>query len=550
MRLQFYINILITICLISILSSCDLAGNKKIQTVNDTSKQPNIVFIMSDDHGYQALSAYNHPISKLAPTPSIDRIANSGMRFVNSYVTNSLCGPSRATMLTGKFGHINGFSYNGQTFDATQPTWPKMLKENGYQTAIIGKWHIGHTPEGIDFDYWKILNDQGEYYNPEFITKDGSEIIEGYATDLITDFSIDWLENKRDKSKPFALMIHHKAPHRNQMPALRHTQMYENTKFPMPDTYFDNYEGREAAGAQKMNIYKDMYEGHDLKMTVAVGSDSLRYDRWPNHFQRMTTEQRTAWNNAYRKRNDDMNAANFNEKEMAEWKYQRYVQDYCATIASVDEGVGRVLDYLEENNLTENTIIVYTSDQGFFVGEHGWFDKRFMYEQSLRTPLLIQYPGKIKANSTSDKMVQNIDLAPTFLDLLGLDIPEDIQGESLKPILYGEKVDNWRTAIYYHYYEFPGFHSVKRHYGVRDSRYKLIHFYYDIDQWEFYDLEKDPNEITNAINNPVYKVEVDRMKKELNRLMVKYKEPPFKEWKDEKLRKGRKVPNMIPEKKH
>jgi len=536
----------IAVCFVFLLSNFTKGKEKKVQG----KKSPNIVFIMADDHAYQALSAYNHPISKLAPTPNIDRIANAGMRFENSFVTNSLCGPSRATMLTGKYGHINGFSYNGQTFDSSQPTWPKMLKDQGYQTAVVGKWHIGHTPEGIDFDFWKILNDQGEYYNPEFISKDGSETIEGYATDLTTDYSLDWLKNKRDKNKPFALMIHHKAPHRNQMPALRHTQMYEHTKFPLPDTYFDNYNNRNAAGAQKMNIYKDMYEGHDLKMTVAVGSDSLRYDRWPNHFERMTTEQRTKWNTAYRKRNDDMNAANFNDKEMALWKYQRYVQDYCATIASVDEGVGRVLDYLEENNLTKNTIIIYTSDQGFFVGEHGWFDKRFMYEQSLRTPLLIQYTGKIKANSTSDKMVQNLDLAPTFLDLLGFNIPKEIQGASLKPILTGKKVKDWRKSIYYHYYEYPGFHSVKRHYGVRDNRYKLIHFYNNIDQWEFYDLEKDPNEVVSLIDDETYKVEIDRMKGELKRLMVKYKESPIEEWKNEVLKKGRKVPNIVSEKTH
>lgn len=545
---KVYRSLLIVICLITVLSSCQKAAKKTETETEIKRKRPNIVFIMADDHAYQALSAYGHPISKLAPTPNIDRIANAGMRFDNSFVTNSLCGPSRAAMLTGKFSHINGFAYNGQTFDGAQPTWPKMLKQAGYQTAVIGKWHIGHTPKGLDFDFWKILNDQGEYYNPEFITKDTTQVIEGYATDLITDYSIDWLDKQRDESKPFALMIHHKAPHRNQMPALRHTQMYENTVFPMPENYFDTYNGRKAAAAQKMNIYKDMYEGHDLKMAIAVGSDSLRYDRWPNHFQRMSKEQRIAWNKAYRKRNDDMNAANFNEKEMAEWKYQRYVQDYCATIAAVDEGVGRVLDYLEKHNLIDNTIIVYTSDQGFFLGEHGWFDKRFMYEETLRTPLLIQYPKIIKPGSTSDAMVQNIDLAPTFLDMVGLDIPKDIQGRSLKNILSGKPESDWRKSIYYHYYEYPGFHSVKRHYGVRDNRYKLIHFYYKIDVWEFYDLQKDPHEMNNAIDDPKYKPEIDRMRKELDKLMKEYHEPPYQEWKNEKLQKGRKVPNMVHEK--
>ncbi|MEC3905732.1 sulfatase [Tamlana sp. 2201CG12-4] len=547
MKKQVCKNLLIAFGLTFLMAGCQ---DKKKEDIKE-QQRPNIVFIMADDHAYQALSAYGHPVSKLAPTPNIDRIANAGIRFDNSFVTNSLCGPSRAAMLTGKFGHINGFSYNGQTFDGNQPTWPKMLKQAGYQTAVVGKWHIGHTPEGIDFDFWKILNDQGEYYNPEIITKDTTEVVEGYATDLTTDYSINWLDKQRDKSKPFALMIHHKAPHRNQMPALRHTQMYENTKFPMPETYFDDYKNRTAAAEQKMNIYRDMYEGHDLKMTVAVGSDSLRYDRWPNHFQRMTEAQRTAWNNAYRKRNDDMNAANFTEKEMAEWKYQRYVQDYCATIASVDEGVGRVLDYLEKEGLTDNTLIVYTSDQGFFVGEHGWFDKRFMYEESFRTPLLMQFPGKIKNNSVATEMVQNIDLAPTFLEYAGLPVPEDIQGVSLKGITAGEKEeDDWRKSLYYHYYEFPGFHSVKRHYGVRNERYKLIHFYNNIDEWEFYDLDKDHNETNNLINNEAYAAQIAEMKEELKRLMEFYKEPPIEEWKDVKLGRTRKVPNMIPEKKH
>ncbi len=534
-----------TIFLSLFLTGCAGTSKDKKET-----QRPNIVYIMSDDHGYQALSAYGHPISKLAPTPNIDRIAENGMLFNNSFVTNSLCGPSRAAMLTGKFGHKNGFSYNGQTFDGTQQTWPKMLKESGYQTAVVGKWHINHTPEGIDFDYWKILNDQGEYYNPQYISQDTVEVINGYATDLTTDFSIDWLDKKRDKSKPFALMIHHKAPHRNWMPALRHLKKYQGVEFPLPETYFDDYEGRQAAKEQKLNVYRDMYEGHDLKMTKAVGSTELRYDRWPDHFARMTPEQRKTWDEAYQEANDAMNAADLKGEDMALWKYQRYVEQYCATIASVDEGIGRVLDYLEANNLMENTIIVYTSDQGFFIGEHGFFDKRFMYEETVRTPLLIQYPAAIKPKSTTDKMVQNIDIAPTFLDFAGIEIPKEIQGESLKSIVTGEEVKDWRESIYYHYYEFPGFHSVKRHYGVRDGRYKLIHFYNNIDTKEFYDLEKDKFEVNNLINDPAYAKEIARMEKELARLMVKYDEPPIETWKDVSLAKGRKVPNMIKEKKH
>ncbi len=531
---------LIAFCALCAFSSASQANVAINNTDTEVKQQPNILFIMSDDHAFQALSAYGHPVSKLAPTPNLDRIAQNGMRFNKGFVTNSLCGPSRAAMLTGKFGHKNGFSYNGQKFDGSQPTWPKMLKQSGYQTAVIGKWHIGKTPKGLEFDYWKVLNDQGEYYNPDFITQTGVEKkVEGYATDLVTEYSIQWLDKQRDKSKPFALLMHHKAPHRNWMPALRHLTQYENTHFPVPDNYFDDYQGRPAAAQQKLNIYRDMYEGHDLKMTKSANSNELRYDRWPDHFARLTKAQRDTWNAAYKKRNDDMNNANFNDKEMALWKYQRYMQDYLATISAVDESIGEVLNYLEANGLSDNTLVVYTSDQGFYLGEHGWFDKRFMYEESMRTPLLMQFPGKIPAGSVSEELVQNIDFAPTFLAYAGLDIPSDIQGESLLPILQGKPVENWRQSLYYHYYEYPGFHSVKRHFGVRDQRFKLIHFYNDIDQWEFYDLEKDPSEMNNAINNPEYKQEVVRMKAELTRLMTLYEEPDYATWKDAKLKKGK-----------
>ncbi len=533
-----FVKTLISLCFLGQATSA--CADHKTPTITGDDKRPNIVYIMSDDHAFQALSAYGHPVSKLAPTPNLDRIAQNGMRFDKSFVTNSLCGPSRAAMLTGKFGHKNGYSYNGQIFDGKQQTWPKMLKHAGYQTAVIGKWHIGKKPEGLQFDYWKILNDQGEYYNPDFITKAGVEKkVEGYATDLVTDYSLNWLEKQRDKTKPFALMIHHKAPHRNWMPALRHLKQYENTEFPVPANYFDDYKGRPAAAEQELNIYRDMYEGHDLKMTKAAGSNELRYDRWPDHFARLTDEQRKTWFASYKKRNDDMNNADFTDKEMALWKYQRYMQDYLATISSVDEGVGKVLDYLEANGLSENTIVVYTSDQGFYLGEHGWFDKRFMYEESMRTPLLIQYPGKIKAGSVSDELVQNIDIAPTFLEYAGLKVPKDIQGASLAGVAAGETDEQWRKSLYYHYYEFPGFHSVKRHYGVRDNRFKLIHFYNDVDQWEFFDLEKDPSEMNNAINNPEYKKEIARMKLELTRLMKQYDEPDYDTWKDEVLKKGK-----------
>ena len=501
---------------------------------SEKSSKPNIIYIMSDDHAFQSISAYGSEISKVAPTPNIDRLAETGVIFDRSYVTNSLCGPSRATMLTGKFGHKNGFMQNGDLFDGSQQTLPKLLQKGGYQTAMIGKWHIKSLPTG--FDYWDMLNDQGEYFNPDFISATDTVKIEGYVTDIITDKSLAWLEKAKDGDKPFALWMHHKAPHRNWMPDLKYAAMYDSVTFPVPDNYFDDYKGRKAAGLQKMNIYKDMYEGHDLKMSVAVGSDSLRYDRWPHIFARLTPEQRAEWDKIYRGKNDAMNAANLEGKDMALWKYQRYMQDYHAVLKSVDVSIGRVIDYLEENNLRDNTIVIYTSDQGFFVGEHGWFDKRFMYEESSRTPLLISYPGHIPAKQLNHDLVQNIDYAPTLLDYAGLEIPEDIQGMSMKPLFeQGDEKAEWRDAIYYHYYEFPGFHSVRRQYGVRTDRYKLIKFYFRINEWELYDLEKDPKEMHNLYNDPEY-VEVQKMMKtKLDELMVKYEEPPVKEWVNKKI---------------
>ena len=486
------------------------------------AQRPNIVYIMSDDHAVQALGAYGHQISRFAPTPNIDRIAKNGATFTNSFVTNSLCGPSRAAMLTGKFGHVNGFNQNGQTFNGRQPTWPRALKEAGYQTAVVGKWHIGRTPEGLEFDHWKILDDQGEYYNPDFITEEGMTREEGYATDLITQHSLEWLKTKRDPNKPFMLMVHHKAPHRNWMPAPRHLTKYQDVRFPVPSSYFDDYAGRPAAARQEMNIYRDMYEGHDLKMTTRVCSTELRYDPWKGAFGRMTEEQRKAWDAAYKPGNDAMNAAEMDERQMALWKYQRYMQQYLATVASVDEGVGQILDYLEANGLADNTIVVYPSDQGFFLGEHGWFDKRWIYEESMRTPLLVQYPGHIEAGTKVDALVQNIDYAPTFLEYAGLPVPADIQGRSLKPLAEGKPVRDWHRNLYYHFYEFTGSHAVRAHYGVRSDRYKLARFYGDLDYWEFYDLQADPREMNNRIDDPAYQDEIARMKAELTRLRREY----------------------------
>jgi uncharacterized sulfatase len=506
--------IICSIIVVFLFSAC--AENKK-------PAKPNIIFIMSDDHALSAISAYGSELSKLAPTPNIDRIAKDGAIFHANYCCNSISGPSRAAILTGKHSHKNGFMKNSnKEFDGSQQTMPKIFQANGYQTAIIGKWHLISKPTG--FDFWKILRGQGDYNNPHFITKNDTLKYEGYATDLITQFTKEWLD-KRDKNKPFFLMMHHKAPHRNWIPAERHYRLYENTTFPIPETYFDTYEGRKAAGEQEMNVYRDMYEGHDLKMVTGTNSDTLLYDPWPHAFiNTMTTEERSRFFEAYRQRNNDFYTTPRNEKEIAEWKLQRYLQDYLATIKGVDESVGEILDYLKQNGLDKNTIVVYTSDQGFYLGEHGWFDKRFMYEESFVMPLVMRYPHEINSGTEIHELTQNIDFAPTFLDMCGITIPDDMQGVSFRQLLSDKKPDDWRKSLYYHYYEFPGFHSVKAHFGVKTERYKLICFYKDND-WELYDLVNDPHEINNIYGQPGTENITEELKQELKRLQIQYEVP-------------------------
>ncbi len=498
---------------------------------------PNIIFIMSDDHAFQAISAYGHELGKLAPTPNIDRIAKNGAIFQNNFCTNSICGPSRAVILTGKHSHINGFRMNGERFDNSQPTLPKHLKKLGYKTAIIGKWHLHGQPTG--FDHWEILNDQGNYYNPEFIQGEDTTVVEGYATDLITKKSLEWLKQRDSLQQPFYLMVHHKAPHRNWMPALRHLNVYDSITFPLPDTYFPEFVDQQAAAEQQQTIYKDMYEGHDLKLSKAHGSTELAHNPWTTDFERMTPEQRKIWDEAYLPKNNAFWEANLHGKELAEWKGQRYLHEYLATVKAVDEGIGKILDYLEETGLDENTLVVYTSDQGFYLGEHGWFDKRFMYEESMKMPLLMQLPGVIKPGTEIDAMVQNLDFAPTFLDLAGgTQYASEMQGRSFRDVLEGT-TNEFNDAVYFHYYDFPAFHMVKRQYGVRTDRYKLIHFYDDIDEWEFYDLEKDPKEQHNAINDEEYKDIITSMHKKLDSLQTYYKvtEKEFETTPKEKVNK-------------
>ncbi len=503
--------------LLSFFYGCE--GEKK-------STQPNILFIMSDDHAIQAISAYGHPISQLAPTPNIDRLADQGALFIANYSGNSICGPSRATILTGKHSHKHGFMQNSsQGFDGSQQTLPKILQEDGYQTAIIGKWHLVSKPTG--FEFWKILNDQGEYNNPDFITEGDTSQYMGYATDLITDFSKEWLD-QRDKSRPFFLMMHHKAPHRNWIPAERHYNLYDTVTFPVPETFFDDYEGRLAAAQQEMNIYRDMYEGHDLKMVEEEGSRNLLYDPWPQVWiERMTADEKERFWEAYRDNIDSyFKIDTTDERAVARWKFQRYMQDYLATIKSVDESVGELLNYLNEQGLAENTIVVYTSDQGFYLGEHGWFDKRFMYEESMIMPLLMRYPGHIQRGAVVKQLTQNIDFAPTLLDYAGIDAPSDMQGVSMNNLMVEEIPMKWRNSLYYHYYEFPGFHSVQKHYGVRTDRHKLIHFY-EIDTWELYDLETDSLEVFNIYGKEGTEQIFKELEQELKRLQTIYEVPDY-----------------------
>lgn len=498
------------------------------QKENKSTQKPlNILYIMSDDHSYQTISAYD---KRYINTPNIDRIANEGVLFSNSFVANSISGPSRACMLTGKHSHKNGFIDNAHKFDSVQQTYPKLLRQAGYQTAIVGKWHLTSDPTG--FDYWNILPGQGDYYNPVFIDNGERKQIEGYATNITTDLAVEWLENMRDKSKPFCLLLHHKAPHRTWMPDTCDLGMFDDMDFPLPDNFYDDYEGRVAAGLQEMSIFKDMNLVYDLKMADKeneIYTDRKSLDHAGRNLYNRTGEaghmnetQKVAWDNYYEPIIKDFKKRKLQGKELAEWKFQRYMKDYLSVIHSVDRNIGRIIQYLEETGLLENTLIVYTSDQGFYMGEHGWFDKRFMYQESYRTPLVMRLPNGKKGKI--EQMVQNIDYAPTFLELAGVDIPNDIQGASLLPLLKGESPE-WRNALYYHFYEYPGEHAVRRHYGISTERYKLIHFYHNIDEWELYDLEKDPHEMNNLYKEPQYQDIVKKLEDELIRLQIQYDDP-------------------------
>lgn len=497
------------------------------QQENNRNNRPNIVFIMSDDHAYQAISAYSN---RLIETPNIDRIAKMGMLFTQASVTNSICAPSRATILTGKHSHRNGKIDNHFPFDTTNVTFPVLLQKAGYQTAMFGKLHFGNNPKG--FDEFSILPDQGAYYNPDFITKKQGNIkVEGYVTDIITDMTLKWLQEDRTKDAPFLLMYLHKAPHRSWLMAERHLDEFTQKKFPEPATLFDDHSGRTSPAREaEMSVLHHLAWAGDNKVFPEVmdelGIPEIGFDkrRYRYEMGRFNETQAANFRRAYTPVNEEFKKAypSMTEEQKMKWKYQRYMQDYLGSIKAVDENVGRLLDYLEANDLIDNTIIVYTSDQGFYLGEHGWFDKRFVYDESFKTPLLIAWPGKTKAGSRSDALVQNLDFAQTFLDAAGIQAPADMQGQSMTPLLKGEPQHWKRDAVYYHYYEYPAEHMVNRHYAIITKDYKLIHYYYVEDQWELIDRRKDPNELRNVYNEPAYAKVRKQLHARLDQLRQQY----------------------------
>jgi arylsulfatase A-like enzyme len=492
------------------LCACNSVKEEQKDVAKKENKPLNIIYIMADDHAYQAVSAYGSQISKLAPTPNIDRIAQQGARMDAVYCTNSICGPSRSSILTGKFSHVNGFYKNvdGGDFNGEQLTFPKVFQKNGYQTAVIGKWHLGTTPTG--FDYSKVLinwGGQGTYFNPQFCINGKDTVIETkrHSTKAIEDDCLDWLSN-RDTSKPFMLLYQFKAPHRDWRPDSMFHELFSDFDFPLPETFKDDYEGRLAASENMMEIGNHLNR-RDMKQVPPPGlsrRDSMRWLAYGDKGQ-------------YWSPNDSLTG-----DALKYWKYQTYIKDYLRCVAGVDRAVGSVLDYLEENGLSENTIVVYTSDQGFYLGEHGWFDKRWMYEESFKMPFLIKNPRTIEAGTTSDAMVMNVDFAPTLLDMAGLEIPAQMQGKSFKGAFEGDD-KNKRKSVYYHYYEYPIWHKVQPHYGVKTDRYKLMHFYYSMDEWELYDLKTDPNEMRNIYAKAPAEL-IESLKKELQALRKEYKD--------------------------
>lgn len=488
------------------------------------STQKNIILIITDDHAYQAISAYNDRLANIAPTPNIDKLANSGVRFDRSYVGNSICAPSRATMLTGKHSHLNGIKTLKEKFDGSQPTIANILQKNGYETSFFGKWHLKNNPEG--FNNWDVLIGQGDYYNSDFKTKDGITRSEGYVTDVITDKAINWLDAEREKEKPFMMIVGHKAPHANWLPPVKYLTTFDAVEIPEPINLFDDHSGNGLGVKETDMTIEEMPMGWYCQLWSEMKEKPNRYEDfggtlWKRAYGRLSNEEKASFDKVFNPKNEAFLKANLKGEDLIRWKYQRIMKNYLGCVKSVDDNVGRLMDYVKTAGLEENTLVIYVSDQGLFLGEHGWYDKRMMYEEAFRTPLIISCPSIRTKGIVSKQLVQNIDYAPTILDFAGVEIPSDMQGESLVPILNKGKVKNWRKSLYYQYYDYPGGHDIHKHQGVVTKRYKLIYFY-EIDEWEFYDLKKDPSEMKNEYKNSTYKKEIARLKKELNKLQKMY----------------------------
>tara|TARA_B100000678_G_scaffold118965_1_gene99821 strand:- start:4698 stop:6278 length:1581 start_codon:yes stop_codon:yes gene_type:complete len=493
--------------LISLILLTTIGSDKKYD--NKKQNRPNIIFILSDDHTTNAISAYGGLYKDIAPTPNIDKIANEGAILKNTFATNSICGPSRASILTGTYSHINGYykNYKGGVFDNSQWTFPQELQKSGYNTALVGKWHLASEPVGFDYYKYHISRGQQGFYWDPIYNDNGNEVKEiGYATNLTTDFAIDWL-NKRDNDEPFCLLLQYKAPHREWSPDKKYVNLWENEELPYPNTFNDDYSTRElTAGNTEMTM--DYFCREDMKLSPPDSLNEKEKRKWLSY--------------GFGRNEIVVIDKELNQEENKRLRFQTYIKDYLATIKSVDDNIGRVLKYLEDSNLEDNTIIIYASDQGFFIGEHGWFDKRFMYEESIRMPFLIKYPGVIKPKSVNKDIITNIDFAPTILEMAGVETPTSVQGKSFFQNLKRKKNKDWRQSMYYHYYEYPFYHRVQPHYGIRNERYKLIHFYYDIDVWELYDLKNDPNELNNIISSKGHKNLIRELKNELYDLKKSY----------------------------
>lgn len=494
--------IIILTSLVFVITSCNSDKKQPI-------KKPNIIYIMADDLTTQAISAYGGIYKDIAPTPNIDKVAKEGMLFQDVLVTNSICGPSRAAILTGNYSNLNGYYKNesGGKFDDSKWTFPQEFQKNGYKTALFGKWHLGTEPVGFDtFKYHNASGQQGNYWNPLY-NDNGKNVKEkGYATNLSTDFALNWLGASEMTDEPFLMVLQYKAPHRPWHPDTKYEKLWDDIEMPYPSTFNDNYKGREkTAGDTEMTM--EYFSRRDMKLER------------PKNLKR---KERIQWDFYGAKAGEIVQPKGMTNEEGKKWRYQNYIKDYLACVKSVDDNIGRVLTYLKENNLEENTVIVVTSDQGFYLGDHGFFDKRFIYEESLRMPFMVKYPERIKAGSVNEDIITNIDFAPTLLELAGITTTQKMQGTSFVPVLEGNTPNNWQDAMYYHYYEFPFWHHVQPHYGIRTQKYTLAHFYYNIDVWELYDLEKDPNQMNNIYNDPNYASTIAELKVKLKNLMIKY----------------------------